>query len=52
MRENKSQYADGNITEDEISDPEELAALANDVAAAFAKKQRYATLVAAARFAN
>ena len=40
------------ITEDEISDDEELAALANEVAAAFAKKQRYATLVAAARFAN
>jgi hypothetical protein len=40
------------ITEDEVSDDEELAALANEVAAAFAKKQRYATLVAAARLAN
>ena len=40
------------VTEDEVSDSEELAALANEVAAAFAKKQRYATLVAAARFAN
>jgi hypothetical protein len=39
------------VTEDEVSDGEDLAALANEVAAAFAKKQHYATLVAAARLA-
>jgi hypothetical protein len=39
------------ITEDVTSDDDEMAALANEIAAAFAKGQRYATLVAAARLA-
>ena len=39
------------ITDDEIADDEELESLADEVASSFAKKQRYATLVAAARFA-
>lgn len=47
-----SDQAAREIALDEASDPDELAALANELAAAFAKKQRYATLVAISAFDN